>query len=68
MLVILGGGGAEEQANYLSLNSSCSDFPMKASSLSRSEFISLMEKNLIAKQGSTEATNLFVKRLELFTI
>ena len=62
MLVILGGGGAEEQANYLSLNSSCSDFPMKASSLSRSEFISLMEKNLIAKQGSTEATNLFVKK------
>lgn len=63
MLVILGGGGgAQEESNYLALSGSCSDFPMKASTLSRSEFISLMEKNLVAKQGSTEATNLFVKK------
>ena len=63
MLVILGGGGgAQEESNYLALNGSCSDFPMKASTLSKSEFISLMEKNLIAKHGSTEATNLFVKK------
>ena len=64
LIIILGGAGGADDNDYdISLSNSdyCSDFPMKDTTLSRSEFISLMEKNLIAKQGSTSGTQTFVK-------
>lgn len=51
MLVILGGGGgaASEEANNnssRSISDACSDFPLNSTSLSKSEFVSLVQENI----------------------
>ena len=48
MLVILGGGGAQEENNNSSrsISDACSDFPLNSTSLSKSEFVSLVQENI----------------------
>ncbi|MGN1378785.1 MAG: NlpC/P60 family protein [Bacilli bacterium] len=48
LLIILGGGGAagEEELSGLSYLNGCSEFPMKSTTLSKDEFVSLVQQNL----------------------
>ena len=47
LLIILGGGaGSENEINGLSYLNGCSEFPMKTTTLSKDDFVSLVEQNL----------------------
>ena len=68
MLVILGGGGAsseEENNSSRSISNACSDFPLNSTSLSKSEFVSLVQEN-IARYN--RAPNEFKNTKDLETI
>ena len=46
LLVLLGGGALDDGGNSISFLNGCSEFPMKSTTLSKNEFVEILNQNL----------------------
>lgn len=60
LIIILGGAGGADDNDYdisRSINNACSEFPLNSTDLSKSEFVSLMQKNITKYNAPNEFKN-----------